>query len=72
MAGVALTASGLSIRDQVFDTAVATPGAVAIVGGALIMVVALALDGCNASSWRWCCGRPRSRRGPPKMPRRRV
>jgi hypothetical protein len=43
LAGVALTASGLSIHDQVFDTAVATPGAVAIVGGTLIMVVALAL-----------------------------
>lgn len=43
LAGVVLTASGLSIRDQIFDTAVVTPGAVAIVGGALIMAVALVL-----------------------------
>src|SRR5580704_7200840 len=43
VAGVVLTASGLSVRDHSFDATLVTPGFVAIVGGLLLVGLGFAL-----------------------------
>jgi hypothetical protein len=42
-AGIALVGSGVSIQEHTFDPAIITPGAVAVVGGLLLMGLALAV-----------------------------
>jgi hypothetical protein len=43
-AGIALVGSGVSIQDHTFDPTVITPGAVAIVGGLILIVLAFVLQ----------------------------
>ncbi|MGC2124990.1 MAG: hypothetical protein WA652_19245, partial [Xanthobacteraceae bacterium] len=43
VAGIALGASGVSIRDHAFDTTIITPGIVAAVGGLVLIGLGLAL-----------------------------
>src|SRR5579863_9423097 len=42
-AGILLAATGVSIHDRTFDTAIVTPGVVAAVGGLLLIGLGLAL-----------------------------
>src|SRR5271156_6475981 len=43
-AGIALVGSGVSIQDHTFDPAVITPGAVAVVGGLVLVGLAFVLQ----------------------------
>jgi hypothetical protein len=43
-AGIALVGSGVSIQDHTFDPAVITPGAVAVVGGLILVGLAFVLQ----------------------------